>query len=154
MAKIPVQELRGAALDWAAARAAHPGHGVKISGAFEFPVIQYETPPGSGNWYNFSPHTDTSIAARLLHAHITNLRRVDSHEWEASMFGGVGLPLVTASGLNPNYAIARCVVRCYLGDDVDIPEKLLPQLKKSERSPMDEAEVRQSASSNPRKPST
>jgi hypothetical protein len=106
--KIKTNELTGAALDWAVAKA--EGY----TGA----ALESRT----GEWY--TPSTYWAQGGPIIEREWIDLHCVNDSLWEAECPAPGGLAM--QNGPTPLIAAMRCRVASKLGDEVDVPEELCP----------------------------
>lgn len=107
--KTKTQELTGAALDWAVAKA----YGMEFSFE-EFPLHEMT---------DWQPSTDWRLGGLLIEQAEISIRR--THEatgWTASKH--LAPATFFEHGPNPLIAAMRCYVASVMGDEVEVPEEL------------------------------
>lgn len=108
--KIKTSELKGAALDWAVAKAWQP---VYSDGAILVAVVQGD----------YHPSTDWSFGGPIIEREkITIMCPSTGDFWDARVNT---FPPVYWRGETPLIAAMRCYVASKLGDEVEIPEELV-----------------------------
>ena len=116
--KINVQELTGAALDWAVAKCEQPVYS-------DAALIRSLTAGVNGigiEWDAFSPSTDWSQGGPIIEREGIQLHvEQDRSQWIASRWGYDRQQY----GPTPLISAMRCYVASKLGDEVDVPEELL-----------------------------
>jgi hypothetical protein len=103
-------ELGGAALDWAVAKA---WQHVYSDGAL---IEAVKT--------GFNPSSNWAHGGEIIEREKIALLGVDSDEWEAWVYFDRGEVLCRTFGTTPLIAAMRCYVASKLGDDVNLPEGL------------------------------
>ena len=140
--KIKASELTGAALDWAVADVLGYAK-VTDSSGLDGPVIVHKTTATQecngrvrSDWRVFTPSTDWSQGGPIIEREVNVLERRDGYwyAWRAKRNDGYATTTfatvpssreVWAHGSTPLIAAMRCFVASKLGDEVDVPEKLL-----------------------------
>lgn len=105
-------ELTGAALDWAVAKAEGIGLGPR-----GFVVYYHEGEPAM-----WQPSTDWAQAGPIIEREGMQIQTF-MDKWLAS----IPKPLVQRDGPTPLIAAMRCYVTSKLGDEVELPEELIPR---------------------------
>lgn len=119
--KIKTSELTGARLDWMVAKAYYDDR--RIESHDTSSAVQVETQPGSGDrygigWYSFRPSTNWAQGGPIIERERMHLYA--GPQWTAAIRPGQFV-----YGPTPLIAAMRCFVSSNLGDEVDVPEKLL-----------------------------
>lgn len=116
--KIKTQDLIGAALDWAVAKASQPVYSdtalvVAVRGGYD----------GIGNFHEpFSPSTDWAQGGPIIDQERLEFDfREDEQDY--ACFDGYR----TATGPTHLIAAMRCYVASKLGDEVDVPDELVKE---------------------------
>ena len=120
--KVKTSELIGSALDWAVAVC-----------EFDNPSIHGGVVHAAQEYMPFQPSTDWSQGGPIINQEIGNLwkhNKLDPNEpdvWTAVAYYKApdGTMLYYEDGPTPLIAAMRCYVASKLGDEVDIPEKLI-----------------------------
>ena len=113
--KIKTSELIGAALDWAVAKAdGWSNDGLEdIVNGDKYPEHDFST-----SWSQGGPIIDRED--------ISTVREGDAAEWVASLYDYAASDwYLHTHGPTPLIAAMRCYVASKLGDEVEVPEKLL-----------------------------
>ncbi|MBD1590232.1 phage protein NinX family protein [Pseudomonas typographi] len=124
--EVKTQDLEGAALDWAVAKATNAPE-LKIS-ARGTVICTYEIPEGSC-WTSFyEPSTDWSQGGPLIEKYGVSLDCIAPlNSWEAFVWGGPSACNgFIAEAETPLIAACRAIVASVLGDTVSVPRELLP----------------------------
>lgn len=108
---VKTSQLTDLALDWAVTKCETPPEGYK-----RWFQDRLDTGENSGHPYS----TDPVLCADLLSAHIFKLEDLGDYEWEATAAKGC-----VAVGTTWMEAVCRAYVTYNLGDEVEIPERLL-----------------------------
>ena len=104
--KIKTSELTGAALDWAVSK------------------CEGDNPVKDGG-VGLSYSTDWLAGGPLIQMYEIDLKVVEEGMWQASNYFN-DLAIHRFVGYSPLEAAMRCYVAFKLGDEVDIPDELLP----------------------------
>lgn len=115
--KIKTSELTGAALDWAVAKC-EVGEPV---GSFLHSVVAHPS------YNNFHPSSDWAQGGLIIEREsISIVFQGDAHDWVASLWScKLEDWYLYTEGPTPLIAAMRCYVASKLGDEVEIPEKLI-----------------------------
>lgn len=119
--KIKTSELTGAALDWMVAKC--EGQALLDPHNNEWEYCWNLLGDNSGDYY--SPSTNWAQGGPLIQMYEIDLKVVEEGMWQASNFFN-DLAIHRFVGYSPLEAAMRCYVAFKLGDEVEIPENLLP----------------------------
>ena len=119
-----VSELTGPALDWAVAEC----EGMVAQGVYGEPELMQD---GLHLHYcdvllshPYSPSTDWAEGGPLIQMYEIDLKVVEEGMWQASNFFN-DLAIHRFLGYSPLEAAMRCLVAHKLGEEVELPEKLI-----------------------------
>lgn len=132
MAEVSVNDLEGAALDWAVAKAV--GEGVAVSRTYpngsRDVVTFYEETPAGIDGRSFSPSRHWGDGGPLIDKHIAVLVDVLGEWYAEACEGQYGKPLEGFDGKGPTALIAamRAIVSSELGDTVKVPAELAGEI--------------------------
>jgi hypothetical protein len=127
--KIKTNELTGAALNWAVAKAEGKTPKIQCTSfrdAFIYRVYlgwSYEH-SSSGSIVEYRPSIDWAEGGPIIEREWIDLHCVNDSLWEAECPAPCGLAMQNGPG--PLIAAMRCYVASKLGDEVDVPEELCP----------------------------
>ena len=107
-----ISELTGAALDWAVAKCLGLNVVVQSGVCHDAELVEL----GADGDTRFSPSTDRSQGGPIIERERLSFEWIDSGRWLCGWH----------SGQTPLIAAMRCYVASKLGDEVDVPEELLP----------------------------
>lgn len=120
MTIIKTKDLTGTALDWAVAEA----QGVQISVVLpnDYPhVLRFK----NGNrWENYHPSTNWEQGGAIIQREMLGIMPISDASWRAGDVDGAN-----GFGLTPLEAAMRCHVAAQAGEEVDIPEEVLPAME-------------------------
>ena len=120
--KIKTNELEGAALDWAVAKAV--GHGVSAtvyySGLNQYGRVESSRAIDLGE---YSPSANWSQGGPLIERYEIALSP-EQFGWEAAVYDGGNMNPVDGQGKTPLVAACRAIVAAKLGYAVDVPDEL------------------------------
>ena len=125
--KIKTSELTGAALSWAVAKAdnnLYPKGNVRLldRNLFTITAGDYENPD---LWQRYAPSIDWAQGGPIIESNEIELKSIEEGVWQASnLFDDMEWHHFV--GYSPLEAAMRCYVAHKLGEEVEIPEGLLP----------------------------
>ena len=123
--RIKTSELTGAALDWAVAKCEFP-----YASSEDIQVWVQPLPCDDETDFKFQPSTDWAQGGPIIEREGVSIRHSEKDArgaWYAVLGPNRFLsPDHEGSGPTPLIAAMRCYVASKLGDDIDIPEELIP----------------------------
>ena len=128
MPKIKTSELTGAALDWAVATAAKMTVEIQPAGKCGRPLYVLAAEQGYTPWI-WNPSESWHHGGPIIEREAHNLfKHNGGTEWccACNVPRDEYTAIVTADGPTPLIAAMRCYVASKLGDEVDVPDELLP----------------------------
>ena len=124
--KIKASELKGAALNWAVAKAnnnLYPKGDVRLldRNVFIITAGDYENPD---LWQRYVPTIDWAQGGPIIESNEIELKSIEEGVWQASnLFDD--MEWYHFVGYSPLEAAMRCLVAHRLGEEVEIPDELL-----------------------------
>ena len=127
MALVQVKDAEGSVLDWMVARCKGTPAVRMFENSKGFRVYENESMKMQG--INFAPSTNWSQGGPIIEREKIELippKDEDDNEWMAVWYKCEDAEAGIQVGTSPLIAAMRCYVASKLGDEVDIPEELLP----------------------------
>jgi hypothetical protein len=123
--KMRTSELKGAALDWAVAKA----EGIELEhGHYNRLLVDGRMSSGQSMLARYLPSTDWAQSGPIIEQEEIELTFDRASEtdtlWRSEMFDMEGVSMAHEYGPTPLIAAMRCFVASKLGDEVEIPEEL------------------------------
>ena len=120
--EVNTQDLSGAALDWAMAKAEaldFEPYFARYRQCWEMHAVRSGYNP-ERKVYVFEPSTDWAQGGRLIEKHVTALNQSGTESWWAHAEDRLG------QGPTPLIAACRAIVASVIGDIASVPKELLP----------------------------
>ena len=127
MALVQVKDAEGSVLDWMVAKCKGTPAVRMFENSKGFRVYENESMKMQG--INFAPSTNWSQGGPIIEREKIELippKDEDDNEWMAVWYKCEDAEAGIQVGTSPIIAAMRCYVASKLGDEVDIPEELLP----------------------------
>lgn len=125
--EVKTQDLLGAALDWAVAKAEGFEPMLFPMSRKEVAISEGRRPDGSFSARACSYSTDWSQGGQLIYKHGVSLDCISPvNAWESFVWGGpAACDGFSAEAETPLIAVCRAIVASVLGDTVSVPKELL-----------------------------
>lgn len=121
--KIKTSQLSGPALDWAVAKA----DGVSVGLHYNPTAVSNYWVVHSGTLARYKPSIDWVVVGCLIQLyHITLESSLDGTHWSAQCPDKEWPCWHQQEGHGPLEAVCRAIVASLLGDEVEVPDELLP----------------------------